>query len=79
MIKAITELVYTTFRGVDIVGFHCFTVRKERSDKQALAVRETGQHEMGWSLRDMSAHHVARCSAGRRHSSGIIGRTRAAY
>ena len=24
MIKAITELVYTAFRGVDIVGFHCF-------------------------------------------------------
>ena len=35
MIKAITELVYTAFRGVDVVGFHCFHSSKG-------AVRETG-------------------------------------
>ena len=35
MIKAITELVYPAFRGVDIVGFHCFHSSKG-------AVRETG-------------------------------------
>ena len=43
MIKAITELVYTAFRVVDIVGLHCFHSSKGAVRETCFSRQRTGQ------------------------------------